>query len=153
MIQEGAVGRPLAVHARYNVWWPPDVPTTSGDDSQVWEQTDNRQMNWRQVKRIGGGGPMMDDGVHAIDSMVFLLGHVAEVSSFCDTLTRDRDIEDTASVLLKFESRAQGVLECADLSADGRLRQTQLLTRLRDCPLSSNHPEVQQVMVIQPFHR
>ena len=69
-------------------------------------------MKWRQQKRIGGGGPLMDDGVHAIDTMVFLLGHVAEVSSFCDTLTRDRDIEDTASVLLKFENRAQGVLEC-----------------------------------------
>ena len=112
MIQDGAVGRPLAVHARYNVWWQPDLPMASDDDAEVWRETDNRQMKWRQQKRIGGGGPMMDDGVHAIDTMVFLLGHVAEVSSFCDTLTRDRDIEDTASVLLKFENRAQGVLEC-----------------------------------------
>ena len=33
-------------------------------------------------------------------------------SSFCDALTRDRDVEDTASVMVKFESAAQGLLEC-----------------------------------------
>ena len=67
---------------------------------------------WRQTKRIGGGGPMLDDGVHALDTMVFLLGRMWEVSSFCDTLTRDRDVEDTASVMVKFENGAQGMLEC-----------------------------------------
>ena len=33
-------------------------------------------------------------------------------SSFCEALTRDRDVEDTASVMVKFEGAAQGLLEC-----------------------------------------
>ena len=112
MIDAGAIGRLLGVHARYSVWWNPDVPEDTGSDDDMFGLTTSRQMAWRQTKRIGGGGPMLDDGVHALDTMVFLLGRVREVSSFCDTLTRDRDVEDTASVMVKFENGAQGMLEC-----------------------------------------
>ena len=33
----------LAVHARYNVWWQPDLPMASDDDAEVWRETDNRR--------------------------------------------------------------------------------------------------------------
>ena len=112
LIAAGDIGRPLGVHARYSVWWDPDVPQDTGDDEEMFNLTTSRQIAWRQIKRIGGGGPMLDDGVHALDTMVFLLGHVREVSSFTDTLTRDRDVEDLASVMVKFDSGAQGILEC-----------------------------------------
>ena len=111
LIEAGDIGKPLGAHARYSVWWNPGVPQDAGGDS-LFALADGRQLAWRQTKRIGGGGPMLDDGVHALDTMAFLLGRVGEVFSFCDTLTRERDVEDTASVLLKFRNGAQGLMEC-----------------------------------------
>ena len=55
---------------------------------------------------------MADMGVHVIDTMVFMMGRVKEVASFCDTLTSELDVEDTASVLVKFENGVQATIEC-----------------------------------------
>ena len=55
---------------------------------------------------------MTDLGIHIIDTMVFIAGRVTEVASLCDTLTREMDVEDTASVLMKFENGAQATIEC-----------------------------------------
>ena len=113
-IDAGELGKLLSVHGIYSVYWDPGVPKDTGKDKDILdlEQGEGRQLAWRQISRLSGGGPMADDGIHAIDTMVYLMGHVAEVASFTDTLTRDRDIEDTATVVLKFESGAQGLLEC-----------------------------------------
>ena len=112
MIVSGALGRPLVVHARYSVWWSSEVTDLPDSDEKVWELGDIRQTTWRRMKRIAGGGPMMDQGVHAIDTMVYLLGRVTEVGCFADTLTIKSDVEDTASVLLKFDNGVHGMLEC-----------------------------------------
>lgn len=111
MIRQGDIGRPVAVYARYSDWWPAETPGSQEDDS-IWQMTEGRGLTWRQSKRLSGGGVMMDMGVHVIDTTMFLLGRVKEVASFCDSLTRSGDVEDTASVLLKLESGVQAVLEC-----------------------------------------
>ena len=111
LLVRGEIGRPVAVHARYGDWWAPEVPGASADDETIWRMDRDRGVAWRQSRRLSGGGAMMDMGVHVIDTAVFLLGHVKEVAAFCDTLTSSADVEDTASVLLKFQSGVQATLE------------------------------------------
>ena len=50
-IAEGKIGRPVSGFSQFTCWYP-DMPGV-----------------WRQSKRSGGGGAMMDMGVHCIDLM------------------------------------------------------------------------------------
>ena len=107
-IDAGELGKLLSVHGIYSVYWDPGVPKDTGKEKDILdlEQGEGRQLAWRQISRLSGGGPLADDGIHAIDTMVYLMGHVAEVASFTDTLTRDRDVEDTATVCLFYTTDA-----------------------------------------------
>lgn len=46
----------------------------------------------------------------------------------------------------------QRLVEPANLAADRRLSQVQLLARLGHAPLARHDPEIQQVVIVQPFH-
>ena len=50
------------------------------------------------------------------------------------------------------ELLAEHVLERADLRADGRLREPQLIRGAAHAALANGEPEVEQVMIVQPFH-
>jgi hypothetical protein len=56
------------------------------------------------------------------------------------------------SPLAREELLTQGLFKGADLSADRGLCQQENLTRAGDAPFPGNRPEVQQVMIINPFH-
>ncbi len=67
---------------------------------------------WRVNPQIAGGGFLTDVGSHRLDLLVYLLGDVREVSAFVDTLSFDIEVDDSASLLLKFENGAQAVVSC-----------------------------------------
>jgi hypothetical protein len=47
---------------------------------------------------------------------------------------------------------ADRFLQPMDLDADRRLREAEFLARLGNAPLFGDDPEVQKVLVIEPFH-
>lgn len=67
---------------------------------------------WRVRPEVSGGGLLADVGSHRIDLLIHLLGDVVEVSALTSTITFDLAVEDSASLILRFASRAQGVLAC-----------------------------------------
>jgi len=67
---------------------------------------------WRVLPEIAAGGFLTDVGSHRLDLLVYLLGDVTEVSAFVDTITYDIAVDDSASLLLKFENGAQAVFSC-----------------------------------------
>jgi len=66
---------------------------------------------WRGTWELDGGGALMNQGVHGIDMILWLVGDVESVFARCETLARDIDVEDTALALLKFKNGAIGVIE------------------------------------------
>jgi predicted dehydrogenase len=68
---------------------------------------------WRQRPEQGGGGALMDLGVHGIDTLRFILGEVETVTALVDTLAFGYPVEDTATVLLRFRGGVQGVVSVA----------------------------------------
>jgi predicted dehydrogenase len=63
--------------------------------------------NWRQDPATSGGGALMDMGIHCIDLIRYVTGsRIREVAAFCDTLTFDYKVEDSAMVMLKLENGA-----------------------------------------------
>lgn len=65
---------------------------------------------WFRDPKLSGGGILMDAGCHIIDLLRFLIGEIVEVSAFCDVLDSDYPVENIASLIIKFENGAHGVM-------------------------------------------
>ena len=93
-IAEGKIGRPVSAFAQFTCWYP-DIPGS-----------------WRQKKQSGGGGALMDMGVHCIDLMQYVLDtKVRQVAAFQDTLSFHYEVEDSSTVMLRMENGAQCVVQ------------------------------------------
>lgn len=93
-IAEGKIGRPVSGYSQFTCWYP-DIPGS-----------------WRQSKKKGGGGAMMDMGVHCIDLMQYVLGtKVKQVAAFQDTLSFKYEVEDSSMVMLRMENGVQCVVQ------------------------------------------
>ena len=66
---------------------------------------------WRATWELDGGGALMNQGVHGIDLLLWIMGKVKTVTAHCEHLVRDIPCEDTAVALLRFENGAMGVLQ------------------------------------------
>ena len=66
---------------------------------------------WRGTWELDGGGALMNQGVHGIDMLLWVMGDVESVYARADHLVRDIPVEDTAIALLKYKNGAWGVLE------------------------------------------
>lgn len=71
------------------------------------------QAGWRGTWAQDGGGVLMNQGIHGIDMLCYLLGPAKEVAAYADTLGRNIEVEDTAVAAVKFEN---GVLATIDAS-------------------------------------
>jgi predicted dehydrogenase len=65
---------------------------------------------WLLDKRQSGGGPMFDFGCHRVEVLLNLFGDVSKVRGLFSNVLFEREVEDTASALLRFERGPQAVL-------------------------------------------
>ncbi|WP_442510226.1 Gfo/Idh/MocA family protein [Novipirellula sp. SH528] len=124
LLKSKAIGTPLAVSA---VTATP-LAMKSGDEGY-----------WRTALANSGGGALMDVGSHRINVFLHLFGPVAEVKSICATVAADYEVEDTATVLFRFQQGPIGTLQC-HFGADDPDEFTIIGTRgrLRACPLNGD---------------
>ncbi len=66
---------------------------------------------WRGTWQWDGGGALMNQGVHCVDLLQWIMGPVTTVFARADHLVRNIEVEDTAVAALTFASGAFGVLE------------------------------------------
>ncbi len=90
IISEGGIGEVVYAHGIFHC----DAPA--------------QNLGWRQTKAQGGGGAMMDLGVHCIDLLQNLTGLRAKaVSGFCaNQIHTYPDVEDAATAVMKMENGA-----------------------------------------------
>ena len=69
------------------------------------------QSGWRGTWKMDGGGALMNQGIHGIDLLCYLMGPVKYVHGFTRTLARNIEVEDTASAILEYENGALGVIQ------------------------------------------
>jgi UDP-N-acetyl-2-amino-2-deoxyglucuronate dehydrogenase len=67
--------------------------------------------SWHGTKALDGGGALMNQSIHYVDLLVWLMGDVAEVCGFADTMVHSIEVEDCASAVLKFRNGAHGLLQ------------------------------------------
>jgi UDP-N-acetyl-2-amino-2-deoxyglucuronate dehydrogenase len=69
------------------------------------------QAGWRGTWALDGGGALMNQSIHAVDLLQWLVGEVVEVSAYTDTLAHERiEVEDVAVAALRFGSGALGTI-------------------------------------------
>lgn len=66
---------------------------------------------WRATWELDGGGALMNQGVHGIDLLLYIMGPVKRLSAYARRLVRNIAVEDTAVAILEFENGAVGVIE------------------------------------------
>jgi len=66
---------------------------------------------WRGTWEYDGGGAMMNQGIHTVDLLQWLVGPVASLYGKSKCILRNIEVEDTVSSLLEFKNGAMGVIE------------------------------------------
>ncbi|NOZ56260.1 MAG: Gfo/Idh/MocA family oxidoreductase, partial [Calditrichaeota bacterium] len=96
LLREGAIGTPVYAEARaFERFDPPE----------------EHPRHWLLERAKSGGGPMMDFGCHRIEVLMHLLGPVESTSgTLSNVVFKNREVEDTATAVLDFESGAQGLV-------------------------------------------
>lgn len=75
---------------------------------------------WRGTWKMDGGGALMNQGIHGIDLLQWLLGGIRDVSAFTATLAHERiEVEDTAVATVRFANGALGAIEGTTASWPG----------------------------------
>ncbi len=75
--------------------------------------------DWRATWALDGGGALMNQGVHGVDVLVWIMGDVESVYAKAQAMVRDIEVEDTSVALVTFRNGAYGVIEGTTSSNPG----------------------------------
>jgi predicted dehydrogenase len=66
---------------------------------------------WRGTKAQDGGGALMNQGIHNVDLLRWIMGDVKSVTAYADHLTHDIEVEDTVTAAVEFVNGAVGTIQ------------------------------------------
>jgi len=110
-VDQGLLGKPLFVDARVKWYRPPEYYSNS---------------RWRGTLALDGGGALINQGVHTVDLLVWLLGDVVRVQARTATQLHKIEAEDTAVAILEFASGALGILHATTAAYPGYPRRVEV---------------------------
>ena len=110
-LDQGVLGKPLFVDACVKWYRPPAYYANS---------------RWRGTLALDGGGALINQGIHTIDLLLWLLGDVARVKSRTATMLHKIEAEDTAIALLEFASGTIGVFNATTAAYPGYPRRVEI---------------------------
>jgi predicted dehydrogenase len=95
-VESGRFGR-LTLGETTCKWWRPQSYYDEG--------------GWKGTKALDGGGALMNQAIHNVDLLLWLMGPATHVTAFTATLAHERiEVEDTAVACLRFANGALGVI-------------------------------------------
>ena len=83
--------------------------------------------NWHGTKNLDGGGALMNQSIHMVDLLQYLMGPVRSVKSYTDTLEHEIETEDTAVAIFQFSSKALGMLHGTTTAYPGHPRRLEIM--------------------------
>ena len=110
-LDSGVFGKPLFADARVKWFRPPEYYGNS---------------KWRGTFALDGGGALINQGVHTVDLLLWLLGDVTRVQARTATALHKIEAEDTAVAVLEFASGALGILQATTAAYPGYPRRVEI---------------------------
>ena len=105
-IDEGRLGRIYFADCRMRFYRSPEYYRNGG---------------WRGTWEMDGGA-LMNQGIHGIDLMQYLMGGVKSVYADCRTMARQIETEDAANLLVEYRNGAIGVIQSTTIAVPGEPR-------------------------------
>lgn len=69
---------------------------------------------WRGTWKLDGGGALMNQAIHTIDLLQYLMGDIESLSGVVSTIAHEGiEVEDTAVAILKFKNGALGSIQAS----------------------------------------
>ncbi|SDT04359.1 Gfo/Idh/MocA family protein [Microlunatus soli] len=96
-----------------------------------------REAGWR-AEAAGGGGSLMNQGLHNVDLLCWLLGGVTRVTGLTATLGHDIATEDTAVAALQFTGGALGVVATTTATPPGTPSELSIWTSTGSARIDQN---------------
>ena len=103
---------------------------------------------WRGTWALDGGGALINQGIHTVDLLLWLLGDVRRVHAATRTALHHIEVEDTAVACLEFVNGAVGTLEVATSAYPGFPRRVELTGAAGTVIIE--HDRVKSVMLHDP---
>lgn len=110
-IDSRVLGKALLVDARVKWYRPPEYYANS---------------RWRGTLALDGGGALINQGIHTIDLLLWLLGDVSQVQAQTATALHSIEAEDTATAILRFASGALGLFQATTAAYPGYPRRVEI---------------------------
>ena len=110
-VAQGGLGRVLLASARVKWHRPPEYYTAS---------------HWRGRRALDGGAALINQGVHTVDLLLWLLGDVTRVKGLTATTLHAIESEDVALALLEFASGASATFEATTVAWPGYPRRVEI---------------------------
>ena len=111
LVDVGALGKPILVSGRVKWYRPAEYYSGS---------------RWRGTLALDGGGALMNQGVHTVDLLLWLMGDVRRVYAKTKTALHQIEAEDTVVATLEFRNGAIGTLEATTSAYPGYNRRIEL---------------------------
>jgi UDP-N-acetyl-2-amino-2-deoxyglucuronate dehydrogenase len=102
---------------------------TLGDSYVKWFRTQAYYDSgaWRGTWALDGGGALMNQAIHSVDLLTWLMGPVVEIQAYTATLAHERiEVEDAVVATLRFTNGALGVLEATTAAYPGYLKRVEI---------------------------
>lgn len=110
-IRSGKIGRPTLVEASVKWYRPQEYYSGS---------------KWRGTLALDGGGALMNQGVHTVDLLGYLLGDISRVQAVTSTSLHNIECEDTCVATLEFKNGAVGTLQATTGAYPGYARHVEI---------------------------
>jgi UDP-N-acetyl-2-amino-2-deoxyglucuronate dehydrogenase len=104
LVSAGRLGTPILATAQVKWYRPPQYYAES---------------KWRGTWALDGGGALMNQGIHTLDAVLWLLGPITSVSARTATGRHAIEVEDTLVATLEFASGALGTFEATTAAYPG----------------------------------
>ncbi|SDC63147.1 Predicted dehydrogenase [Sanguibacter gelidistatuariae] len=133
-VDQGRFGR-LAQCSAYVPWYRSHDYYTSAD--------------WRGTL-ADDGGALMNQGIHAVDLLLWLAGDVEEVSARVQTRMHDIEVEDNAVAWLTFASGSLGMIQSSTSCYPGESKRVEIKGELGSVTLVDDVPVLWDFAVAAP---
>jgi len=92
-----------------------------------WRSDQYYDSSWRGKWDLDGGGALMNQSIHMVDMLQYMMGPAVSLQAYTATLGHSQiEVEDTAVAILRFANKALGIIYGSTASFPGQFRRLEI---------------------------